>query len=319
MLLSYLEVVKIISKEVSKGIKGLAIIMVIISHIGIAYKVNILYYLGPIGVTWFLFLSGYGLTKSYEKNGLNGYFQKRFKKVMMPYLAITFLWFLVEAFLGKYYSFIVYFLTFIGFDYNRNLDPTMWYISLIILWYLFFFLIFRCFKSKMLELLSIFIVGIVLFIFVKFGIIYQLANQWSLHSLSFPIGAGVALYENRLKKYFSIKNAAIYIIAMAAFALIASKIVDISRVLIVIDLASIIAIFILIKYIKPKFIEVIGDYSYEIYLVEGYLIFTKNLLNLTHFPVVSIAIYLSAVIMLAFILKKITNPRINTPNIPINI
>ena len=75
-----------ISKEDTQLLKGLAIMMVIIQHIGQILHISVLNPLGPIGVCLFLFISGYGLSFSYEKNGRSGYFVKRVLKVYIPYL-----------------------------------------------------------------------------------------------------------------------------------------------------------------------------------------------------------------------------------------
>lgn len=75
-----------ISKEDTQLLKGLAILMVIVEHLGQVLHIAALNPLGPIGVCLFLFISGYGLSYSYEKNGRNGYLKKRVLKVYVPYL-----------------------------------------------------------------------------------------------------------------------------------------------------------------------------------------------------------------------------------------
>jgi peptidoglycan/LPS O-acetylase OafA/YrhL len=65
------------SKEHFQYIKGLAILAVIIGHIGNFSGKARFTPLGGIGVALFLFCSGYGLTKSYEKNGLENYWMKK--------------------------------------------------------------------------------------------------------------------------------------------------------------------------------------------------------------------------------------------------
>lgn len=69
-------------------IKGVAIILVILCHLGGKTGSVVFTPLGGIGVAIFLFLSGYGLEKSYEKKGLNNYWKKKISYVFLPYLAI---------------------------------------------------------------------------------------------------------------------------------------------------------------------------------------------------------------------------------------
>ncbi|GAA0107387.1 acyltransferase family protein [Clostridium tertium] len=51
-----------ITKERTTELKGIAIICVLLGHIFGQYNVNSLSVLGSVGVTIFLFISGYGLT-----------------------------------------------------------------------------------------------------------------------------------------------------------------------------------------------------------------------------------------------------------------
>lgn len=53
------------SKEDTQILKGLAISMVIVQHLGQVFHIVALNPLGPIGVCIFLFISGYGLSCSY--------------------------------------------------------------------------------------------------------------------------------------------------------------------------------------------------------------------------------------------------------------
>lgn len=69
-------------------LKGTAIFLILFDHIG----ENIGWFpslpLGAVGVYIFLFLSGYGLMRSADNNGIAGYWRKRIKKVYVPYIAV---------------------------------------------------------------------------------------------------------------------------------------------------------------------------------------------------------------------------------------
>lgn len=56
-----------ITKQQTTVLKAVSIIMVVIEHIGQVNNIGFLNPLGPIGVFVFLFLSGYGLYKSFKK------------------------------------------------------------------------------------------------------------------------------------------------------------------------------------------------------------------------------------------------------------
>lgn len=74
-----------ISPSRSTVAKGIAIILIIIYHVGVEYNI---YFVGPfggIGVGIFAFLSGYGLESSYIANEGKKYWKKRFFSTILPY------------------------------------------------------------------------------------------------------------------------------------------------------------------------------------------------------------------------------------------
>lgn len=60
------------------AIKGMAILIIIMGHLGNIFGVRVFNPLGSCGVAIFLFCSGYGLQKSYYKKNLKNYWKKRF-------------------------------------------------------------------------------------------------------------------------------------------------------------------------------------------------------------------------------------------------
>ena len=129
-----------LSKDNSALLKGFAIILILLGHLGIAPTA---YY----GVAIFLIVSGYGLYISFEKNGLNCFFRKRLFKVLIPYWIVTILWILIDYILElNVYSKKELLFSFLGF-FNK-IDVTMWFISFIIFWYVCFWATFRISKRK---------------------------------------------------------------------------------------------------------------------------------------------------------------------------
>lgn len=114
-------------------LKGFAIIIIIISHIGNYSGKTWFTPLGGVGVAIFLFCSGYGITQSYKKHGLCDFWKKRFVFVYIPFVIIesvasmifgaSFTEYLMDIFLIKsltpygwymQYLFICYILFYIG-------------------------------------------------------------------------------------------------------------------------------------------------------------------------------------------------------------
>ena len=80
--------VKWMGKECTVGLKGLAVLMVVWGHIGACLHVNGIQFIGGVGVSIFLILSGYGLEKSYTNNGLKKFWIKKLIKVFIPFWII---------------------------------------------------------------------------------------------------------------------------------------------------------------------------------------------------------------------------------------
>lgn len=63
----------VISRKDSAIIKAIAILLILVQHIGQAFNIAVVNPLGPIGVFLFLFMSGYGLTCSIISKGREQY------------------------------------------------------------------------------------------------------------------------------------------------------------------------------------------------------------------------------------------------------
>lgn len=77
------------SYDFTNAIKGFAILTVIWAHSGARLNIGGIQFIAGIGVALFLICSGYGLEKSFNKNGIDGFFEKRLLRVCIPYWIIT--------------------------------------------------------------------------------------------------------------------------------------------------------------------------------------------------------------------------------------
>lgn len=74
-----------LSRDFTKGIKGLGIIMVFAIHCMGQLGVEHVQFVAAVGVSLFLIISGYGIECSYRDSGLKLYWLKRILTVMVPY------------------------------------------------------------------------------------------------------------------------------------------------------------------------------------------------------------------------------------------
>lgn len=69
-------------------LKGVGIACILWGHAGLAWNFAGIQWVAAVGVSLFLILSGYGIASSWQRNGLKGYWSKRLRKVLLPYLAV---------------------------------------------------------------------------------------------------------------------------------------------------------------------------------------------------------------------------------------
>lgn len=78
---------KFFDKDYTTISKGIAILLIIISHCTGQWPAGrLLTPCGGIGVSMFLITSGYGLNESFKRGGLHGFWRRRLGRVYLPYL-----------------------------------------------------------------------------------------------------------------------------------------------------------------------------------------------------------------------------------------
>ncbi|MBP5366436.1 MAG: acyltransferase [Bacteroidales bacterium] len=134
-----------LDKKNTNILRGIAILLVILAHVGTSFGNRYFTPLGGIGVAMFLFLSGYGLSESYNKNGLEGFFKKRFLRVLLPYFILIILYHIVSR------------CSFTLHDNENELlyIPRNWYIDYICVWYVVFFVTMYFLRKQAIIVMSI--------------------------------------------------------------------------------------------------------------------------------------------------------------------
>lgn len=197
-------------------IKGLAILLVIFSHIGY-FLVNDQRFLQPLsnyaglGVDLFLILSGYGLVASALKRHLPlwQFYKKRLFKIYLP-VALIILLFLILDFtiLHRTYPFALTIKNLLGFfpraDVYTDIDSPLWFITPL----LFFYILFPLTFWRRGPLVSALLVAIIGWLVVKqnlpnlIGVTPDVATLYKLHFLGFPLGMGLGAILNQPPRLF---------------------------------------------------------------------------------------------------------------------
>lgn len=191
------------SKKTSLSFRGIAILMVMLSHYaewcswfhtfeGAAETIrHFLTGLGPYGVAVFLLFSGYGLTKSAGNNRIGFRFiLKRFFSVYIPYLVVVFLINLLSNGLTTVEDWI-----------DMLIGDDFWYMTVLFIFYIAFMIIWAIFKN--IHLRAIFLIIITLLVNYYFASTGK-QDFWFISNYAFLIGSLCALYEFYCQKVMNI-------------------------------------------------------------------------------------------------------------------
>lgn len=283
----------LLNRNQTNEIKGLAIILVIISHM--AYIMNIppkiellIHPFGYLGVSLFLMASGYGCTmSSIEKDNYRiGFWKRRLGKIlpMLSTLTVTFV--IISALLyEKQYSITEVVLDSVGL--TSYIGKFTWYIGYQYFWYGAFYIIGCSKDSRRCCLIQYFGCSLIVYIISAIVVTSSIQfNLWGLNCFSFPIGVAIAMYSAEIKKVVQ-REKCISWLAVGSFVfffVLCYVILGNPKNLLIQNiLKSLIAlnfcVFILtLTYTHRDKIskwggQKIGEISFELYLIYGYWIF----------------------------------------------
>lgn len=281
-----------LSKNHTTILKGIAIICVVINHVGMQYNIHITNVLGPIGVAIFLVLSGYGINESFKIKERKNYIKSRIKRVILPYWAIII-------------CLSIYYLLTNVFDANIILKyvlliakPTdiYWYLQFIMCWYIIYYFI-SFVKERKTKNLLMFIMS------VCFSILNKDITLYLWQILSFPMGVLISEYSIEIKNKLVDKK---YILTTSVFFIMSIlslgfKAVSINRtynqeIMAQIAMSISVSMFIvfasykLLSFRVWKIIKWAGGISYELYLVHPFFLYmllgSKSILVLITFIII---------------------------------
>jgi peptidoglycan/LPS O-acetylase OafA/YrhL len=175
-------------------IKGVAILLVIVSHlfgnvlsVPEGELVRFRGISGSVGVALFLAFSGYGLCFSLCAKGLHQFFSRRIARIYLPILfAMTLQIFLNRYLLGSPTSLPAAFAKIITSP--PDVDRNLWFIIFILFWYCLLYLLFAFGTSDGGKVFVLFATALLFFLLPR------LSTSWKVNAFSFPIGCCLGLY-----------------------------------------------------------------------------------------------------------------------------
>ena len=314
-------------------LKGVAILMVIFSHIGyflfsdhkFLFPLSVC---GGVGVNLFLFLSGFGLTRSEIKSekSVIGFYKKRLRNLFIPMWAVLILTLALDYFLlGKVYKLPVVTGSFLGFfpvsDIDSAINSPMWYFTLILFYYLIFPLVFR--RNRPVLSVAILILVSIFTTRLNLPVTKDLLKLYQLHNFAFPLGVAFA-FLNEKKIGLAIKATfqkllhntllliAIRYITIGILLFIfgytsihsgIGKSVSAEQTVSIITMASLVLLFLLKSFHSRLFI-IFGIYSYEIYLIQWPILYRYDFIYQHTSASVGTLLYLALFVLIGFILKR---------------
>ncbi len=263
-----------LSIDTLKYYKGFFAIVIIFHHLSQRTLGGIVFrefsYVGYLAVAAFFFYSGYGLQKSYMTKGdkyKKDFLKKRIPMVLIPYIIVTFIFWVMYYMLGNCYSLK----DIKAFNIKGvTLVPFSWYIITILIFYFVYWILMKVCKKNYYAMIVGGVIWNVLYIIccmkLKFGL------WWYNTSHMLIVGMLWAVWEKKLIKI--IKRYQIIIpIIWIVFALMPIKGNDLYVGIIVTFLFVIsIVLFSMKVRIGNKILGFLGEISFELYMIQGLFI-----------------------------------------------
>ncbi len=323
-----------LSHSFTTELKGVAMLMVIFSHIGYFLFSNHeflfpLSIVAGVGVDLFLLLSGFGLASSEIKNKktIFEFYKKRLSTIFIPmWLVLAIILILDNYLLGRTYNLATIIESFIGIftsiDIYSAINSPLWYFTLILFCYLIFPLLW-CKKRPWLSVVAVLIAGIVISR-LNLPVSPGLLKLYQLHTLAFPLGMFLAWLnekslavkaKNSLNKIFSRSLVRIvfrylfiglltFLFSYTAIHSGVDKGVMTAQLTSLVTALSLVFIF-LLKDFQFGFFTLIGKYSYEIYLIHWPLMYRFDFIYKYTPAFLGTLLYLAAFIIIGLVLNRV--------------
>lgn len=123
---------------------GVGIIMVVLYHYDTGLWFQKFFYPGFLGVDIFLFISGYGLCRSFERNKIHTFFRRRIKRILPMFLLLAIVKCSLYVLGGGYLSLSDWFFSLTSLSYWGTGGVFVdWYLCGLLALYLFFPLLYK--------------------------------------------------------------------------------------------------------------------------------------------------------------------------------
>ena len=307
----------VFTKEWSFVLKGILAILIVLHHISThrelwcpedtswyVYIFDQLIPLSPIFVGMFFFFFFYGVMTSFNRTQgeyIKTFLIKRFSKVLIPWLTLSVICLLIiKLWLHPDFNIWVRCLTFFITGKSFLLG---WFIPVLIMFYLFFYLLFRFFPNKIAVYALLLVVTIISLYFRLrgFGI------HWWTSNLCFPVGVLYACMEkyipNISEKYRYLCFNLLNLLVMGLIIVIASGHYGLTQLVLSLACCVLLVWYSYLHQIKKpgRILSFLSNISYELFLVHILLLRIADV----YLPTYNLSIYVitPALLLISVILS----------------
>lgn len=325
------------SPAASQELKGVAILGVLFGHIGY-FLVSDYHFLYPIslgagvGVNVFLLLSGFGLTTGMLNRRLPAleFYRRRMIKVFIPFWLALGLFLLMDALLlGRDYGLAYMLRSALGWfpraDMQQDINSPFWYISWMLMYYVVFPLVFDA-RRPWLTALATFAIGQGLVWWAP-APIEQVRRLYEVHTVAFPLGVLLAWWLHspkqapspRVERFLAWRDQLprlphtllcgllLAVVCLTLYKHGVNKGVWREQSISMITTCALILLFML-KRVEFGLVALVGEYSYEIYLLHWPLMARYDLLYPLMPAWAATALYLALFLALGWLMQRLTGP-----------
>lgn len=190
------ESVSFLNRNQTEILKGYAILLVMWGHIGSYMGLNGVEFPSGVGVSIFIILSGYGMEKSFEKQGLKDYWKKRIIRVWLPFALCDTIFLLAEQRQVTFKSILM------NYTFIKEIYPFIWYFRFVFVCYLLFWICGRLFSDQKTRIAALFIACAVWFIIRSTVFVDETPFLEPRQMFCFPVGILLAHAKATPKRSF---------------------------------------------------------------------------------------------------------------------
>ncbi len=250
-------------------VRGLAAIMIVFYHVSLnvpeSQFLNLFNSTGPLMVSIFFFMSGYGLMLSYINKGehyLHGFLGRRFARLLPPFLIAAIGYEIYKSTFPKHSTLD----SLMSIVHGGTVLPDSWFIITIIVYYLLFYVVARLLRNPVRI-----VIGLWMTSFAYIALLYYLGwgSYWYNTVCVFNLGTTYVLLENKIKDYLNAHQASLPCASVSTAVLIVVCILTsfIKPIIYLLPLLIVFAIYAMGTW-QSRVLAFLGTISYEIYIMQ---------------------------------------------------